>query len=88
VSDADRRYDHLLGAHLDMLNTAMKLAHMEIPPGNEELRQRIAVALEAVHGVEDALLEAMSRAPSHMRRAGRRAAEDGSGAPGRGGYAV
>ncbi len=89
MSDADRRYDRLLGAHLDMLNTSMKLAHIDVPPGNEELLKRIAVALKAVHAVEDGLLQAISREPLPPRMASRRRpADGGSVVPERGGYAV
>jgi hypothetical protein len=88
MSDADRRYNHLRGAHLDMMNTSMKLAHIDVPPGDEELRQRIAVALEAVHGVEDALLEAISREPPQTRQGDRLAADNGGVPRRRGGYAL
>ena len=83
---ADRRYDRLLAAHLDMLSFGMKLAHIDVPPGNEELRQRIAVALEAVHAVERALLQAIEREPPEARQARRPARSTDGDRPGRGGY--
>jgi hypothetical protein len=87
MSDADRRYEHLRAAHLDLLNTSLTLAHIDIPPRDERLRSRIAAALEAVHGVEDALLEAIRRDPPQTRQRERRAANDGDVPPRRGGFA-
>jgi hypothetical protein len=82
---ADKRVDRLSAAHLDMLHLGMKLAHIDVPPGNEELRQRIAVALQAVHAVEWALLQAIEREPPRARRP---ASSEGSKERRRGGYTM
>lgn len=82
MSGVDRRQNRLVMAHLDMLSSAMKLAHIDVPPDDEELRQRIAVALEAVHEVENGLLAAITREYPETRRARRLAkgkGKDGMG---------